>query len=67
MSKCHPGELKQLAGGLLVSRLVLCSVKSLKTGSIYTSETREQANSKGAKPKGIIKINFPIQKMSHTH
>ena len=43
--------------------------KSVESGPIYIhiyiSETREQANIKGA--KGIIKINFPFQKMSHTY
>ena len=62
MSQCHPGELKKLEhrlGGLLVSTAspMFCE-KSVKTGPISTSKTREQANSKGA--KGITKINFPI-------
>ena len=54
-----------MAGGLLVSRLVLYSVKKSVKADPYISKTREQTNWKGT--KGIIKINFPICKMPHTH
>ena len=51
MSQCHPGEQKKLEhrlGGLLASKAspLFCE-ESVKTGPIYTSKTREQANSKG--------------------
>ena len=53
----------EVAGGLLVSRLVIYSV--CESWPYIQQKTRKQTNSKGI--KSIIKINFPICKMSHTH
>ena len=64
----------EVAGGLLVSRLVsILRKRSVKGGLIciyiyiyiYIYITREQTDRKGT--KGIIKNNFPIQKMYHTN
>ena len=54
-----------VAGGLLVSRLVLYSVKRYLKADPYLAKTKEQTNWKGT--KGIVKINFPIFKMLHTY